>query len=156
VEPLRLLRKINKKSLKFYSTIPLDLERLSPISFCETSPHFLSMQFDTSHLSLWDTTTATSCLTPYTRSEIITAWPLPTLPYRDHLTRSSLINTAIALSGANQACLLHNLRTGCHCLSGSQWLFLSFQPCASWGFLKVSPIKCPMQSSSLSTGKNRT
>ena len=105
-----MLRKINKKSLKFYSTIPPDFERLSPISFCETSPHFLSMQFDTSHLSLWDTMTATSCLTPYTRSEIITAWPLPTLPYRDRLTRSSLINAAIALLGANQACLLHNLR----------------------------------------------
>jgi len=115
-----MLRKINKKSLKFYSTIPPDLERLSPISFYETSPHFLSMQFDTSHLSLWDTTTATSCLAPYTRSEIIMAWPLPTLPYRDHLTRSSLINAAIALSGANQACLLHNLRTGHHCLSGSR------------------------------------
>ena len=70
------------------------------------------MQSDTSQLSLWDTTTATLCLTPYTRSEIIAAWPLPTLPYRDRSTRFSLINAAIALSAANQAYLLNNLKSG--------------------------------------------
>ena len=70
------------------------------------------MQSDTSQLSLWDTTTATSCLASYTRQEIITAWPLPTLLYRSRSTRSSLINAAVALSAVNQAYLLDNLKAG--------------------------------------------
>ena len=70
------------------------------------------MQSDTSQLSLWDTTTATSCLASYTRQEIITAWPLPTLLYHSHSTRSSLINAAVALSAVNQAYLLDNLKAG--------------------------------------------